>query len=121
MFRELHALLAKPTGVFHLIREALVPLADSIAFAIVYGSFSKGERGAESDIDFMLAEETSRDELLEQVSPVERALNRPINPTIDSRDELPTKIQSGIHLLRAVRSRPLRFLVGSEYEFKAIR
>lgn len=120
VFPELHSLLAKTTGVFHMLREALTPLADSIEFALVYGSFAKGEEKAESDIDLMVAGEISLDELLEKLLPVEQALNRPINPTIYARDELRTKIHSGNHFLRAVQSGPLSFLIGSESEFRAI-
>ena len=121
VFPELHSLLAKTTGVFHMLREALTPLGESIEFALVYGSFARGEEKAESDIDLMVAGEVSLDELLERVSPVEQALNRPINPTIYTRDELRTKIQSGNHFLRAVQSGPLSFLIGNEDEFRAIR
>lgn len=120
-FQELHSLLAKTAGVFHMLREALTPFADSIEFAFVYGSFAKGEEKAESDIDLMVTGEVTLDQLLEQVSPVERALNRPIHPTIYARDELQTKIHSGNHFLKAVQSGPLIFLIGSENEFRKIR
>lgn len=121
IFADLHSLLAKTTGVFHMLREALKPLAESIEFALVYGSFAKREEKAESDIDLMVAGEISLDELLEQILPVERALNRPINPTIYARDELRTKIHSGNHFLKTVQSGPLSFLSGSENQFRAIR
>ena len=121
VFPELHSLLAKTTGVFHMLRESLMPLSESIEFAFVYGSFARGEEKAESDIDLMVAGEATFDELLEQVSPVERALNRPINPTIYARDELRTKVHSGNHFLQAVQSGPLVFLLGSENEFREIR
>lgn len=121
IFADLHSLLAKTTGVFHMLREALTPLAESIEFAFVYGSFAKGEEKAESDIDLMVAGEVNLDELLGQVSPVERALDRPINPTIYARDELRTKIHSGNHFLKAVQSGPLVFLIGRENEFREIR
>ncbi len=69
IFAELHALLAKTTGVFHLLREALAPLAENIEFAFVYGSFARGEEKAESDIDLMVIGEVTLDNLLGQVSP----------------------------------------------------
>ena len=120
-FPELHSLLAKTTGVFHMLREALTPLAENIEFAFVYGSFAKGEEKAESDVDLMVAGEVTFDDLLRQVAPVEQVLNRPINPSIYARDELRTKIHSGNHFLKAVQPGPLVFLIGSENEFREIR
>ena len=120
-FAELHALLAKTTGVFHLLREAFQPLAGKIEFAFVYGSFARGEENAASDIDLMVVGEVVLDELLEQISFIEQKLNRPINPTIFAREELRAKIHAGNHFLKAVQSGPLVFLKGNENEFKEIR
>ena len=121
IFAELHSLLAKTTGVFHLLREVLTPLAERIEFAFVYGSFGRGEEKAESDIDLMVAGEVTLDELLGQISPMERRLKRPINPTIFASSELRTKIHSGNHFLKAIQSGSLIFLIGSEHEFREIR
>ena len=120
-FAELRALLAKTTGVFHLLRDALETFNDRIEFAFVYGSFARGEENAASDVDLMVVGEVAFDDLLEQLSPVEQKLNRPINPTIFARDELRAKIHAGNHFLTAVQSGPLIFLMGNEDEFREIR
>ena|SRR5271168_2689347 len=121
IFSELQVLLAKTTGVFHLLHEALAPLGESIEFAFVYGSFARGEERAESDIDLMVIGEVTLDDLLGQVSPLERKLNRPINPTIYAREELRTKLHAGNHFLGAIQSAQLIFLIGNENEFREIR
>jgi predicted nucleotidyltransferase len=121
VYAEMHSLLAKTAGVFHILQNALTPLSPGIEFAFVYGSFARGDENAESDVDLMVAGEITLDELLEQVSPVENQLKRPVNPTIYARDELRTKIHSGNHFLKAVQSGPLISLIGSEHEFREIR
>jgi DNA-binding transcriptional ArsR family regulator len=121
VFPELHSLLAKTNGVFHMLHEALKSLGDNVEFAFVYGSFAKGEETAASDIDLMVAGNVSLDELLEIIAPVERALSRPINPTIYAGDELRSKIRAGNHFLNAIQGGPLVFLLGSENEFREIR
>ena len=120
VYAEMHSLLAKTAGVFHILQNALTPLS-GIEFAFVYGSFARGDENAESDVDLMVAGEITLDELLEQVSPVENQLKRPVNPTIYARDELRTKIHSGNHFLKAVQGGPLISLIGSEHEFREIR
>jgi predicted nucleotidyltransferase len=121
IFAELHSLLAKTTGVFHMLREAFTPLAERIEYAFVYGSFAKGEEKAESDVDLMVIGEVTLDVLLEKVSTVECVLKRSVNPTIFARQELRRKIHSGNHFLKAVQGGPLVFLIGQENEFRDIR
>jgi len=113
--------LAKTTGVFHLLLEALEPLAANIEFAFVYGSFARGEEKAESDIDLMVVGEVTLDDLLGQISTIELKLSRPINPTIYSREELRTKLRTGNHFLKSIQSTKLVFLIGNEHEFREIR
>ena len=119
-FAELHALLAKTIGAFHLLREILQPVAGKVEFAFVYGSFARREEKAASDIDLMVIGEVVFDDLLEQLSPVEQKLNRPINSTIFAREELRAKIHAGNHFLKAIQSGPLVFLKGNEHEFREI-
>jgi DNA-binding transcriptional ArsR family regulator len=107
-FTELHSLLAKTTGVFHMLREAFTPLAERI-------------EKAESDVDLMVIGEVTLDVLLEKVSTVECVLKRSVNPTIFARHELRRKIHSGNHFLKAVQGGPLVFLIGQENEFRDIR
>ena len=121
VFQDLHSLLAKTTGVFHLLRESLAPIAARVEFAFVYGSFARGEEKAASDIDLMVVGETSLEELLEHVSPVEQKLNRPVNPTVYAREDFRLKLQSGNHFLKAIQAAPLIFLIGSENEFRKVR
>jgi predicted nucleotidyltransferase len=120
-YPELHALLAKTTGVFHRLAEALTPLAKKIKFAFVYGSFARGEENAKSDIDLMVVGSVTLDDLLERLAPVERALRRPVNPTVYSQKELKAKLQTGNHFLKAIQKGKNSFLIGDEREFKQLR
>jgi predicted nucleotidyltransferase len=119
-YGELHALLAKTTGVFYQLAKALAPLAKRIQFAFVYGSFARGEENAESDIDLMVVGSVSLDDVLERIAPVERTLRRPVNPTVYSLKELKAKLQSGNHFLKAIQKGKNGFLIGDEREFKQL-
>jgi uncharacterized protein len=119
-YAELHALLAKTAGVFHQLAEALAPLAKRIQFAFVYGSFARGDENAASDIDLMVVGSVSLDELLEQLSPVERVLRRPVNPTVYSEKELREKLQRNNHFLKSIQKGKNLFLIGDEHEFRQL-
>jgi predicted nucleotidyltransferase len=118
VFPELRALLAKTTGVFQLLKTALVPLSSRIDFAFVYGSVARGEEKAASDIDLMVVGAVSLDEILDAVSPLEKSLRRPVNPTIYSLQELKERIRSGNHFLRSLADSKKVFLIGNENEFR---
>jgi uncharacterized protein len=119
-YAELKALLAKTTGVFNQLSEALAPLAHQIEFAFVYGSFARGDEKAVSDIDLMVIGSLTLDDLLEKLAPVERALNRPINPSIYSLKELKAKLKANNHFLKAIQKGKSVFLIGDEHEFRAV-
>jgi len=121
VFTDLHALLARTTGVFHQLSRALAPLADRIQFAFVYGSFARGDENAESDIDVMVIGTVTLDELLERLAPVERSLRRPVSPTVYSQKELKAKLRAGNHFLKAVQKGQSVFLIGDEHEFRQLR
>jgi predicted nucleotidyltransferase len=121
IFRELHSLLAKTTGVFSILSEAITPFESEIEFAFVYGSFARGEEKAESDIDLMVIGEVTLDKLLQVSAPVEQKMGRPVNPTVFARQEVRTRIHAGNHFLKALQSAPLIFLTGRENDFREIR
>lgn len=62
-FPEIRALLAKTTGVFRILKTALMPLSSRINLAFIYGSVARGEDKATSDIDLMVSKEVSLDDV----------------------------------------------------------
>ncbi len=121
LYPELHALIAKTLGVFHLVSAALWPLADRIQYAFVYGSFARGEETAGSDIDLLVIGSVTLDDLLERLASVELSLRRPINPSIYSLEEWTAKLRDGHHFLNAIQKGKTVFLIGDEHEFRQIR
>jgi predicted nucleotidyltransferase len=119
-FPELRALLAKTTGVFQMLKAALVPLSSHISLAFVYGSVARGEEKAVSDIDLMVIGAVSLDEVLDAVGPVEKRLSRPVNPTIYSLDDLKARLHAGNHFLQSLNNSKKVFLIGDEDEFRKI-
>ena len=117
VFAEMHSLIAKTVGVFQLLRSALAPLAERVSLAFVYGSMARGEENAGSDVDLMVAGTVTLDEILSQLAPVERAIGRPINPTLYTEAEFENKLRSGNHFLRSVMRSEKVLLTGDMNEF----
>ena len=116
IFPEMQALVNKTVGIFSILQAALHPLSKRIVLAFVYGSVAREEETTQSDVDLMVVGKATLDEVLSRLSPVEKSIGRPINPTVYSIAEFKSKIASGNHFLNAVVKGQKVFLVGDDDE-----
>jgi predicted nucleotidyltransferase len=87
LFDELRGLIVKTAGLADVLREALAPLAEQIAFAFVYGSMASGEANSASDIDLLVVGDIDEMALHNALSQAENRLGRPVNYTLMSQAE----------------------------------
>lgn len=120
-FPEIRALVAKTVGVFQVLQSALLPLADRITAAFVYGSIARQEEKSDSDVDLMIVGKVTLEEVLEKLSQVEKSLGRPINPTVYSVAEFSSKLTAGNHFLNSVLRGERVFVIGDEDELGRLR
>ncbi len=118
VFREMQALVNKTIGVFGILRSALHSLSKRIVVAFVYGSVAREEETVQSDVDLMVVGKATLDEVLSQLSTVDKTVGRPINPTVYSVPEFKSKLASGNHFLTAVLKGRKVFLLGDEDELR---
>lgn len=103
IFVDLHNLIKKSLGAVEEIKTALLPLANDIDVAFIYGSYARVcDVKNSSDIDLMVIGNATGMQLAEALSPVEEAVGREVNPTIYTRKEFNEKVSSGHHFLSAV-------------------
>ena len=114
VFAELHGLIVKTSGLAAPLRAALMPLADRIRAAFVYGSIAKGEDRATSDIDLMvIADKLDYADVFSALQTVEAALARTINPNVMKLSEWRRKRgQAGF--VSRVAGQPRLFVIGSD-------
>ena len=120
VFKDLRALINKTIGAFSVLRSALQPLSKRIVVAFVYGSVAREEETAQSDVDLMVVGKATLHDVLSRLSPVEKGLGRPINPTVYSVAEFKSKLASGNHFLTAVLKGQKVFLLGDEDELRKV-
>ena len=117
---ELATIVRKTFGLAAPLREALLPIADAITAAFVFGSVAKGQDTASSDIDLMLISESlSYGEVMAALHPVAEQLDRTINPTLYSPAELKQRIATGNSFVTRVLAQPRIWLLGGEHELAA--
>ena len=96
IYSELVAIVRKTFGIADHLRLELMPFADRIHWAFIYGSIAKGNANTSSDIDLMLiGEGISYSEVMERMIPLEKSLSRTINPTFYTPAAWQAKLDAG--------------------------
>jgi prevent-host-death family protein len=96
------------------LREALVPLADDVEFAFVYGSTAQGTYTATSDIDLMVVGVIGSAELFDALALVEEALGKVVNVTLYTAEEFDRRVAERAHFISAVLDGPRLWVVGED-------
>lgn len=113
IFAELRSIVLKTIGVVEIIKTALLPHADRIFNAFIYGSVAKGTDTAVSDVDLMvISDQLSYSELYEILSEAERIVGRKINPTLYSPSEFRAKLADNNHFLKRVMEQSMVMVLG---------
>ena len=114
VFSELRGLVLKTVGLAEPIRDALAPLADRIALALLFGSVAHGTATADSDIDLLVvADDLTLESLYAALLPVETTLARQISPTLYSVREFAERRAAGSAFLSRVLAGNHHVLVGA--------
>ena len=115
VFEELRSVVLKTSGLADVLRAALGRLATDIRGAFVYGSVSKGEDTAASDIDLLvISDKLTYAELFAGLEKATRQLGRRVNPTVYTSAELARRIRQGNAFVRGVLAQPKIWLIGGE-------
>ena len=112
---EIVAIVRKTFGLAMPLRDALMPLADRLHAAFVFGSVAKGSDTASSDIDLMLVSDAlTYAEAMAALHPLMERLGREINPTLYTRAELRKRIAEGNSFVTRVLAQPRLWLIGND-------
>jgi predicted nucleotidyltransferase len=118
---ELSGLLQKLVGAPAVLEKALKPLGKKITCAFIHGSIARGEEVTGSDIDLIVIGDVTISDLLPALQKAERALGRPVNPTVYPPRELARKLAEGHHFVSSVLKDPAKiFVAGSANDLEAI-
>jgi predicted nucleotidyltransferase len=115
VFGELYGIVRKTVGLRGPIRDALMPLADRIEQAVLYGSVAKQTDTASSDIDLLVVSDSlTLEKLYAALAPVEEGLARKINPTLYTVREFEQRRKKGSPFLKRVLAGEHTVLVGDD-------
>jgi predicted nucleotidyltransferase len=113
IFKELCGVVQKTMGLAEPLRTALLPLADRIQAAFLYGSVAKREDRAGSDIDLIVvSEDLGYADLYGVLDKVGRRLGREVNSNVFTRQALGKRIARGGAFVKRVLEQPKIWLIG---------
>jgi predicted nucleotidyltransferase len=113
-------LALKTTGIADVLRDALAPFVKRIRVAFIYGSLTRGEECAASDVDLLVVGNVKFAEVVSALSPVQETLGREINPTVYPSSEFKSKLAGGHHFLKTVVHGNKVFLIGDKSELERL-
>ena len=119
-FQDLKAVILKTIGVGDLLRSQLAGLGERVRVAFVYGSMARGDDTATSDLDIMIVGDLSSREVASILAPVKETLNREINPSVYSPQQLRKGIRARHPFLTGVLKGPKIFLRGDDRGLEAV-
>lgn len=120
VFKELRDLVIKTIGVGDVLRSALVPLAERIQIAFIYGSLARGEETRGSDLDVLVVGDLTFAEVVSAISPLQETLSREINPSVYPLKEFKSKVSEGQHFISTVLEAPKIFVIGDNNELEKL-
>lgn len=120
LFKELCSIVDKTVALVEPLKTALIPFAEKIELAFVYGSVAKKSDTAASDIDLMIvSDHLTYADVFQVLEDVSNRLQRRIQPTIYSRAELAKRIQSDNSFIKRVLEQPKIWVIGRENDLPA--
>ena len=120
LFAELCSIVNKTVAVVEPLKAVLQPFLTHIELAFVYGSVSKKSDTASSDIDLMIISDSlTYADVFPALEEASTKLQRNIQPTIYSLDELTKRIQSHNSFIKRVLAQPKIWIIGKENELPA--
>jgi predicted nucleotidyltransferase len=114
---ELKRIFLKTESFGRFIRDSLDEVGE-IRFALIYGSFARGEEGERSDIDLLVVGDVDERRMLDIVEKVEVRAGREVNYVAWTEDEFEAKVREGVALLEEIVSTPVIMIVGDFDEFR---
>jgi predicted nucleotidyltransferase len=114
---ELRRIFLKTESFGKFIRDSLGEVG-TVRFALIYGSFARGEEAEKSDIDLFVVGDVNERKMLGLVERIEERTGREVNYIAWTVDEFEAKVREGVPLLEEIVSTPVIMIVGDLDEFR---
>ncbi len=116
LYHELLGIVKKTFGVSDVIKLALSPLLENIAWAFIFGSVAGGTETSNSDIDLIIIGNVGFSDAVNVLYPIQETLGREINPKIYRIEEWNQMCKINDAFIKEVFAKPRMDVVGDANE-----
>jgi predicted nucleotidyltransferase len=116
LYEDLKRMFLKTEVLGDVIKESLKN--EDIKYALIFGSFAKGEENEKSDIDLLVIGSLKEESILKIVRDSESKTGREINYILWNEKEFEKRAKEGHHLLKDIIIKPVIMLIGDFDEFR---
>jgi predicted nucleotidyltransferase len=118
VFEELAGILRKTSGMVDVLATALLPVAEQIDSACVFGSVAQGRETTHSDVDILLIGVASFADIVKALYPCHEALGREVNPKVYGKAEWAELVHKKDGFAREVVAKTKMFIIGGNEAFE---
>jgi predicted nucleotidyltransferase len=118
VFEELASILRKTSGLADVLRQALIPVADQLQFAAVFGSVASNKATATSHIELLLVGDLSFAAAVKQLYSAQQQLGREINPKLYSLAEWHKALAAPSGFITELLANPLLMIAGDKDDLR---
>ena len=116
VYDELASIFRKTSGLADIVRDALLPLENTVEVAFIFGSVAQGKETAASDVDLFIIGSASFVSVVQALSEVHERLGREVNPVVTSVDAFRKRLQEEDNFLLTILDKPKIFVVGDAHD-----
>jgi len=120
VYEELASILRKTSGMVDVLAAALLPLAEQIESACIFGSVAQGRETTHSDVDILLIGAASFADIAKAIYPCHEALGREVNPKVYGNAEWAEMVHKNEGFVREILAKPKMFIIGGNEEFEKV-
>lgn len=117
IYDELASIMRKASGLADILANALVPLADQIRIAFVFGSVARAQETADSDIDIMILGAATFGDIVKLLYPAQATLGLEIDPKVMSLEEWQASVDRNDGFAQELINKSKVFVLGNDHDF----
>ncbi len=116
IINDLKNIFIKTDCIVYPLKQALKN--KKIKFALIFGSFARGDYSSESDVDLMVVGDIKLSEAYDLLKPIENQIKRDINPVVWGLKDLKEKKKTGF--VKDIFYKKIIMIKGDENELRKI-
>ncbi len=120
VFDELASILRKTSGMVDVLASALLPMAEQIDSACIFGSVAQGRETTHSDVDVLVIGVASFADIARTLFPCHELLGREVNPKVYDKAGWVELVHNNDGFVREIMAKPKLFIIGGDEAFEKV-